>query len=72
MVRLKIRAQREKVSLEETVRRILRAAVVDENPVGTMIRRIVRNDGYHLELPEREFDETIDFTSADYGHDHSQ
>ena len=72
MTRLKIRAQREKASLEETVRRILRTAVVDEEPVGTMIRRIVGNDSYDLELPKREFDEAIDFTSADYGHNDSQ
>ena len=72
VMRLKIRAQREKASLEETVRRILRTAVVDEEPVGTTIRRIVENDGYDLELPEREVDEAIDFTSAGYGHDHSQ
>ena len=72
VMRLKIRAQREKASLEETVRRILRTAVVDEEPVGTMIRRIVGNDVYDLELPEREFDEAFDFTSADYGHDDSQ
>ena len=72
VMRLKIRAQREKASLEETVRRILRTAVVDEEPVGTMIRRIVGNDGYDLELPEREFDEAIDFTSADCGHDDSE
>ena len=54
VMRLKIRAQRERASLQETVRRILRTAVVDEEPVGTMIRRIVGNDGYDLELPERE------------------
>ena len=34
--RLKIRAARDAVSLEETVRRILGTAVVDEEPVGTM------------------------------------
>lgn len=39
--RLKVCAAREGKSLEETVRCILRAAVVDEEPLGTLIRRIV-------------------------------
>ncbi len=47
--RLKIRAERESLSLEETVRRILRSAVVDEEPVGAMIRRIVGDDGCDLD-----------------------
>ena len=38
---MKARASREGTSLEETVRSILRAAVVDEEPLGTVIRRIV-------------------------------
>lgn len=70
--RLKIRAEREAVSLEETVRRILRMAVVDEEPVGAMIRRIVGNDAVDLDLPRREVDDPIDFTSADYGQNDSQ
>ena len=65
--RLKIRAERESLSLEETVRRILRSAVVDEEPVGAMIRRIVGADGFDLDLPAREVDDPIDFTSPDYG-----
>ncbi len=39
--RPKIRARREALSLEETVRRILRGAVVDEESAGAMIRSIV-------------------------------
>ncbi len=69
--RLKIRAERESLSLEETVRRILRGAVVDEEPVGAMIRRIVGGDGFDLDLPAREVDDPIDFTSPDYGEDDS-
>ena len=42
--RLKIRAQRDGLSVEETVRRILADAVVDVEPVGAMIRRIVGDD----------------------------
>ncbi len=61
--RLKIRAERESLSLEETVRRILQSAVVDEEPVGAMIRRIVGDDRFDLDLPAREVDDPIDFTS---------
>ena len=64
--RLKIRAERESLSLEETVRRILQSAVVDEEPVGAMIRRIVGDDRFDLDLPAREVDDPIDFTSPDY------
>ena len=65
--RLKIRATREDASVEETVRRILRAAVADEEPVGVAIRQIVANDGFDLDLPQREVSPPIDFTSTDYG-----
>ena len=37
--------------------------------VGTAIRRIVGNDGYDLQLPSREPEEPIDFTSDDFGPD---
>ena len=67
--RLKARAKRDSLSLEETVRRILRAAVVDEVPIGTAIRRIVGADGIDLDLPKREVDSPIDFASNDYGPD---
>lgn len=67
--RLKIRAQRDGLSVEETVRRILAAAVVDVEPVGAMIRRIIGDDGIELDLPAREVDEPIDFTSGEYGPD---
>ena len=69
LTRLKARAQRESLSLEETVRRILRAAVVDEEPLGTAIRRIVGQDGIDLELPKREVYSPINFASDDYGPD---
>ena len=69
LTRLKARAKRDSLSLEETVRRILRAAVVDEEPLGTAIRRIVGQDGIDLELPKREVYNPIDFASDDYGPD---
>ena len=69
LARLKARAMRESLSLEETVRRILRAAVVDEAPLGTTIRQIVGEDGIDLELPHREIKSPIDFASDDYGPD---
>ena len=67
--RLKARAKRDSLSLEETVRRILRVAVVNDVPLGTTIRRIVGEDAIDLELPQREFDSPIDFTSDEYGTD---
>ncbi len=67
--RLKIRARRDGLSVEETVRRILADAVVDEEPVGAMIRRIIGDEGIDFELPAREVEEPIDFTSAEYGPD---
>lgn len=60
-----MRAEREGISLEETVRRVLRSAVVDEEPLGALIRRIV-GKGLDLELPQRELDAPIDFASDDY------
>lgn len=42
-----------------------------EEPVGAMIRRIVGDDGFDLDLPAREVDDPIDFTSPDYGEDDS-
>ena len=42
MSRLRIRAARWNASVEETVRRILRSALADEEPVGAMIRRVAR------------------------------
>ena len=47
----------------------LRRPEVREEPVGTMIRRIVGDDGFDLDLPAREVDEPIDFASRDYGED---
>ena len=63
--RLKVRPEREGISLDENVRRILQAAVDDEEPLGTLIRRIV-GKGIDLEPPKREFDGPIDFASDDY------
>lgn len=68
VTRLKMRAEREGVSVEETVRRILRTAVVDEEPLGSLIRRIV-GKGLDLDLPKREPDIPIDFSTDDYGRD---
>jgi len=39
----------------------------DEEPAGAAIRRIVGADGYDLQLPEREAERTIDFSSTDFG-----
>ncbi len=69
LARLKARAKRDSLSLEETVRRILRAAVVNEAPLGTTIRQIVGDDGIDLELPRREIESPIDFASDEYGQD---
>ena len=66
MYRLRMRAARQNLSMEEAVRRILRSAVADEEPVGTMIRRLVADSACDLELPVREVDEPIDFASSDY------
>ena len=67
--RLKIRARRDGLSVEETVRRILADAVVDVEPVGAMIRRIIGDDAVDFDLPAGEVDEPIDFTSGEYGRD---
>ena len=68
--RLKARAQRDSLSLEETVRRILRLAVVDETPLGTTIRRIVGDRGVDLSLPPRALESpAFDFGSDAYGTD---
>lgn len=61
-------AEREGVAVDETVRRILRTAVVDEEPLGSLIRRIV-GKGFDLDLPKREPDTPIDFSTDDYGRD---
>ena len=66
MYRLRMRATRQNLSMEEAVRRILRSAVADEEPVGTMIRRLIADNACDLELPVREADEPIDFASSDY------
>ena len=65
--RLKIRAQRDGLSVEETVRRILADAVVDVVPAGAMIRRIIGDDAVDLDLPARDIDYPIDFISGEYG-----
>ena len=67
--RLKIRARRDGLSVEETVRRILAGAVVDVEPAGTMIRRIIGDDAVDFDLPAREVDDPIDFMSGEYGRD---
>ena len=67
--RLKLRARRDGMSVEETVRRILAEAVVDVEPAGAMIRRIIGGDAIDFDLPAREVDDPIDFTSTEYGRD---
>ena len=67
--RLKIVAQRDGLSLEETVRRILADAVPDVEPTGAMIRRIIGDDAVDFDLPAREVDDPLDFTSGTYGRD---
>ena len=67
--RLKIRAQRDGLSVEETVRRILADAVINVEPVGAMIRRIIGDDAIDFDLPAREVDDPINFTSGEYGRD---
>ena len=67
--RLKMRAQRDGLSVEEAVRRILADAVVDVEPAGAMIRRIVGEDAIDFDLPVREVDDPIDFTSSAYDRD---
>ncbi|MCY4123325.1 MAG: hypothetical protein OXG72_20650 [Acidobacteria bacterium] len=69
MRRLKMRAQRDGLSVEEAVRRILADAVVDVEPAGAMIRRIIGDEAIDLDLPDREVDDPIDFTSGEYGRD---
>ena len=66
MSRLRIRAARWNASVEETVRRILRSALADEEPVGAMIRRLTADAAEDLDLPVREMDEPIDFTTATF------
>ena len=66
MSRLRIRAARLNASVEETVRRILRSALADEEPAGTMIRRLVAGAAQDLDLPVRELDDPIDFATPDY------
>ena len=67
--RLKVRVQRDGLSVEETVRRILADAVVDVEPAGAMIRRIVGDAATDLDLPAREVDDPIDLTPGEYGRD---
>lgn len=42
------------------------SALADEEPVGTMIRRLTADAAQDLELPVREMDEPIDFTTPNY------
>ena len=41
-------------------------ALADEEPIGTMIRRLTGDAAQDLELPVREVDEPIDFGTPDY------
>ena len=42
------------------------SALADEEPVGTMIRRLTADAAQDLHLPVREVDEPIDFGTPDY------
>lgn len=68
--RLKVRALRESVSLEELARRILRdACAADTGKVGTAIREIF-GGGVDLEIPPREtLPDRVDFSGPEYGPD---
>lgn len=68
--RLKVRALRESVSLEELARRILRdACAADTGKVGTTIREIF-GGGVDLEIPPREaLPDRVDFSGPEYGPD---
>lgn len=69
---LKIRAQGDGLSAEETARRIPADAVVDVEPAGAMIRRIIGDDATDLDLQAREVDDPIDFTPSEYGRDDAE
>lgn len=66
---LKVQARTESASMEEVVRRILRDAYSDDKPMGTIIREIMGDNGVDLEIPPREVEEPIDFSSPEYGTD---
>ena len=67
--RLKSGVLRDGLSMEETARRSQADTAVDVEPAGAMIRRIVGDDAVDLDLPAREVDAPIDFTSDEYGRD---
>ena len=61
MSRLKIRAERHGVSIEEEVRRIVQEAVAEPEPLGDMaLRMFGRAHGLELNLPERRPHEPLD------------
>ena len=70
--RLKVRALRESVSLEELARRILREACAADTgkPMGTAIREIFGGEGADFEIPPRETSpDRVDFSGPEYGPD---
>lgn len=59
--RLRIRAARHQVSMEEEVRRILRQAVMPPERLGSLAAAYFGEEGVELELPEREVYEPVSF-----------
>jgi plasmid stability protein len=60
---LRAMAEREGVSMEEQVRRILRRAAAPPEPIGDLAVRLFGSvaDGAPLELPEREASDPVQF-----------
>lgn len=59
--RLRIRAARHQVSMEEEVRRILRQAVMPPPRLGSLAAAYFGENGVELELPQREVHEPVGF-----------
>lgn len=59
--RLRIRAARHQVSMEEEVRRILRQSVMPPTRLGSLAASYFGEDGVELELPQREIYEPVGF-----------
>lgn len=60
--RLRSRARRHGVSMEEEVRRILGSAVNAPERLGDLAMTLFGDSGIGLDLPEREIHEPVDFT----------
>ena len=58
---LRVRAARNGVSMEEEARRLLRAAVMTEQPLGSLAVELFAGLDGELEIPERVIHEPISF-----------